>query len=77
MLNRKEDDCMIATAIAKHVKENGIKQTFLCKQTGLTKHCISTALNGKRKLSVDEYEKICTALNVPYEYFFEQRHKGA
>lgn len=68
---------MIAAAIARYVKENGIKQSFLCEQTGLTKHCISTALNGKRKLSVDEYEKICSALNVPYEYFFEQRRKSA
>ena len=61
---------MVANAIATYLKENGIKQTFLSEKTGLTKHCISFALNGKRKLSIDEYEKICIALNVPYDFFF-------
>lgn len=65
---------MIAKAIADYMKENGIKQIFICQKTGLTKHCISTALNGKRKLSIDEYEKICKALNVPYGFFFEMAH---
>lgn len=67
---------MIAAAIAHYLKDNGIKQAFLCRQTGLSKHCISNALNGKRRLSVDEYEKICTALDVPYAYFFERREKS-
>lgn len=61
---------MIATAIALYLKENGIKQSHLCEKTGLTKHCISLSLSNKRKLSVDEYEKICNALNVPYDFFF-------
>lgn len=68
---------MIAAAIAKYLKENGIKQAFLCAQTGLTKHCISSTLKGTRRLSVDEYEKICTALNRPYEYFFDKRGESA
>lgn len=68
---------MIARAIAEYMKQRGIKQTFICNQTGLTKHCISFALNGKRKLSIDEYEKICAALNVPYEFFFEMSRKIA
>ncbi len=63
---------MIATAIANYLKENGIKQSYLCEKTGLTKHCISFALNNKRKLSVDEYVKICIALNVPYDFFFSK-----
>jgi len=61
---------MIAQAIAAYLKENGIKQKLLCERTGLTSHCISLALNNKRKLSVDEYAEICAALNVPYDFFF-------
>lgn len=62
---------MIAEAIAKYIKQNGIKQVSLCEKTGLTKHRIGFALRGKRRLSLDEYEKICIALNVPFEYFFK------
>lgn len=63
---------MIAEAIARHLKENGINQRLLCKKTGLTSYCVNYALKRKRNFSLDEYEKICDALQVPYEYFFEQ-----
>lgn len=62
---------MISNAIAKYMEENAIKQILLCEKTGLTKHCISMSLKGKRKLSIDEYEKICIALNLSVEYFFK------
>ena len=65
---------MISTTIAEYIEENGINEMYLCKKTGLTKHCVSMSLHGKRKLSIDEYEKICIALNVPYEYFFDKNH---
>jgi len=63
---------MIVESIAKYIAKNGIRQVFLCEKTGLTKHCVSMSLKGQRKLSLDEYEKICQALNVPCEYFFNQ-----
>lgn len=68
---------MIADAISSYMKQNGIKQSFICEKTGLTKHSVSYALNGKRKLSIDEYEKICIALNVPYDLFFKMGQKSA
>ena len=67
---------MIAEAIAGYMKEKGIPQTDLCEKTGLTKQCISSALKGKRRLRIDEYEKICMALDVPYEFFFEMVHSA-
>ncbi|MDR1567508.1 MAG: helix-turn-helix domain-containing protein [Streptococcaceae bacterium] len=68
---------MIAKAIAEYMKENGIKQTFICEKTGMTKHSVSCALNGKRKLSVEEYELICKALNMTYDFFFGKSLKSA
>lgn len=62
---------MIAKAIADYLRENGIKQSFICKKTGLTQYSISCALKGKRKLSVEEYGLICNALNVTYDFFFD------
>lgn len=61
---------MIVEAIENYIEEQGIELVLLSKKTGITKHNIGLVLSGKRKLSLDEYEKICLALNVPYEYFF-------
>ncbi|WP_027398542.1 helix-turn-helix domain-containing protein [Anaerovorax odorimutans] len=60
---------MIVKEIARYI----IKQVSLSEKTGLSKDCISMSLKGYRKLSIDEYVKICTALNVPYEYFFDHK----
>ena len=68
---------MIAKAIATYVKDHGIKQAYISNKTGLSKHAVSCALNGKRKLSVEEYEVICRALNVSYDFFFETSRKTA
>ncbi len=68
---------MIAKAIREYMKENGIKQSFICDKTGMTRHSISSALKGERKLSIEEYARICKALNVPYNYFFEKSKQTA
>ncbi len=62
---------MVADAIAKYMTEKGIKQVFLCEKCGLSKHSVSLILKNKRKVDVEEYRKICDALEVPYDYFFE------
>ncbi len=64
---------MISKEIAKYIRDHGIKQKYICQKTGLTKYIISCAFRGKRKLSVEEYQKICEALNLPYEYFFNRK----
>lgn len=62
---------MICKAIADYIRQQGIKQSALSQKTGLTPHCIGSALKGKRKLSIEEYEKICESLNVPINFFFD------
>ena len=68
---------MIAKAIATYMKDHGIKQAYISDKTGLTKHSISCILNGKRKLSVEEYEVICRVLHVSYDFFFEMSRETA
>ena len=63
---------MIGRAIKEYLVENGIKQTFLAKETGLTDSVISDICIHDRKVDVMEYYKICKALNVPLNYFFER-----
>ena len=36
-------------------------------------HALCTALNGSRNMDVEEYAKICDALGLDYEYFFDKR----
>ena len=66
---------MIAEAIGNYLKKSGITLVSLSAKTGLTCSCIGHALKGKRKFSIDEYVKICTALELPYDYFFIQAKK--
>lgn len=53
----------VQARIARYVSDNGIKQTFIADKTGLSKNTISAILTLNRKMSADEYEMICKALN--------------
>lgn len=61
----------ISNAIANYIDEKGIKQKFLAEKTGLSCEAMSNMLNGKRKLEVDEYAKICETLNVSFDFFYD------
>lgn len=60
---------MIREKVVSYVRENGIKQVYLSEKTGLSTSAISSIMNGKREIEVDEYCKICSALNVSLDYF--------
>lgn len=55
----------IGLKIGKYLKDRGITQAFLARETGLTASAISDICSGTRK-GVDclEYYKICKALRV-------------
>ena len=59
----------IAAKIRSYLKDTGRTQTYLCRQTGLTATAMSLALAGKRRLRLDEYCKICYALEVEPGFF--------
>lgn len=63
---------MLGKTIKQYLENNGIKQSFLCEQTGLSKDVISSICNGTRKLEAYEYYKICRALNVDQEKFMAE-----
>lgn len=63
----------ISNAIDIYITDNGIKQNFLSNKTGLSCDAISNVLKGRRKLEVDEYAKICEALNVSFDFFYDLR----
>ena len=61
--------------IKKYLDERGISQAFISRKTGISTVKLNLALNGNRKLSLDEYELICGALGVPPDHFLTPRSK--
>lgn len=50
--------------IKKYMEENGVKQNYLSKKSGIPENTLSMILNGKRKLYADEMVLIIDALNA-------------
>lgn len=46
------------------IDERGIKQSYICRKTGMTADCISRILNSARKITADELLDICEALEI-------------
>ena len=60
---------MICEKIRGFMDNEGIKQNSISKKTGIPENTLSNMLNGKRKITAEEYCKICDALGVPLEKF--------
>lgn len=57
--------------IKQYLIDNGIKQTHLQKKLGISRSSCNVMLNGKRKITAQEYLQICKLLNLPTDYFLE------
>lgn len=60
---------MVGDKIKTYLDNKGIKYKFISKETGIPINILSPMLNCKRKISVEEYLKICQALNVDANFF--------
>lgn len=59
--------------IKKYLKDNGITQAFLSRRTKIEQSKLCLALNGERRLSLDEYAVICGVLGVNTDKFLKPR----
>ena len=59
--------------IREYLEEIGVSQIFLSKKSGIPPAKLNLALNGKRRLTFEEYETICWALGVGVETFLQPR----
>lgn len=59
--------------IKKYLEKNGISQTFISKKTEISLPKLNLALNGKRRLTFNEYCLICGALGVSTSHFLKPR----
>lgn len=63
---------MVGKRIKKYLDENGIKYSFVSEKIGIPMNILSPLLNGKRKMSAEEYFLICEAIGVGADYFSKQ-----
>ena len=57
--------------VADYVRNMGIKQNWLAEKTGLTESIVSDIFRGKRKMTADEFVRICKALGKNPNDFME------
>ena len=57
--------------IKYYLEEKGITQTFVSQKTGIPLPKLNMALQGKRRLQLDEYALICGALEVNTDRFLK------
>lgn len=60
---------MIHAAIKKYLKEKGIKEKHIANKIGMKYVLFNAKLNGRSKLSAEEYAAICNALGVSLDLF--------
>lgn len=59
--------------IMKYLENHGISQAFLSKEARIAPAKLSLSLNGKRKLTFEEYSNICWVLGVSVDTFIKPR----
>jgi len=63
----------VGEKIKAYLKEKGISQKWLALETCISPAKLNLALNGHRRLTFEEFEYICYALNVPTSTFLEPK----
>ena len=60
---------MLGDLIGKHLKQTHRKREFLCALLDVSPSTVTAMLNGERKITAEEYFKICGALGVSLDTF--------
>lgn len=61
----------VQTRIADYIQRLGIKQAAICKKTGIKTKRMSGIMTGHIKMTADEYEMICKAIEKQPNDFME------
>lgn len=60
---------MVRERIANYLKSKGIKQEYVATKANISAVAMSNLVSGKRNLDVEEYIRICRALDVSCDFF--------
>lgn len=66
----------VQSRISAYMKRMGISQASVCEKTGIRTDAMSAMLNGKRKMTADEFEKICFAIEKTPNDFIHSDQVG-
>ena len=56
--------------IKQYIDDRGLSQKIIAANMGATESRLSLLLNGKRRMTVDDYEAICRAMAVDPAKFY-------
>lgn len=63
--------------ILSYLNANGIRQSFVAEKCGWTKQKVHSMLHGRNRITADDYYKICNALCVSMDFFYEAAQEKA
>lgn len=63
----------VGVMIKEYLEKNGITQAHISRKTGIETPKLNLALNGGRRLSLDEYSVICGVLGLDTNFFLKPR----
>lgn len=63
----------VGEKINAYLKNGGISQTHISRLTKIPLPKLNLTLNGKRRITFEEYELICGALNVGVDKFLSPK----
>ena len=63
---------MLGSLIKDYLAEKGVKQSFLVEKTGMGASKISKICNHDQVIDAITYKRICDALGLPLDYFFDK-----
>ena len=61
---------MIAKQVENYLSGKNVDLKVFSEKTGLTVKHLQRIWDGQEKMTVEEYEKVCTVLELPFDYFF-------
>ena len=63
---------LIGLKIKKYLDDNGIKYSFVADKINMPMNVFSYLINGKRKMTAEEYFSICKVLDVDADFFVKE-----
>lgn len=62
---------MVHERVREHIRRMEVKQSWLARRMNLTEGALSLMLAGKRRMTVDELERLCAILCVSADLFIK------
>ncbi len=63
----------VGLKIKKYLEEKGISQAHVSREARIDPVKLNLGLNGNRRITFDEYSKICFVLGVNTDFFLKPR----